>query len=602
MMNTIVRILLLVSLLILAAGCEIEGGTPRPTSPGLAVESPAPTASPIPTVAVEDSPRISQTTLRIGVLDEPPDLWPYQLNASDERVTGPITHLLFPPPLFPVSYEMTTTGVLEQVPSIENGDVQIRQVDVFLDANGNITETPTDTVTQTQQLVVTYRWNPDLRWSDGEPLTAGDSLFAYELARQVDLGTQATASLAITERYELVDAHTTRAVLKADYTGPAYLQTAWIPLPRHLLATVPPTDLAENDHVLSPVSYGPYSIERREPGLIRLDRNPHYAGPEPAAAAVSFVVLDNLDMLRNSIAGGSLDLAASDRVSAEQLAVLNQDAEQGILDLYVTSGPIWEHLDFNLDVAILQDIRMRRAIAHAIDREQLARTLVGEQTSILDSWILPDHWAAAPAGELTTYRYDPEQARQLLDEMGLVDNDGDGLREAEGQPLTLSLLTTSETPLRRAIADQLVADLGEVGIALIIEELSTEEFYNRDSPLFRRNFQLAQFAWIAGQDPGGLSLWSCAAVPSEENGWTGNNFAGWCFREADQQIRIANTSLDRDERIAAYLQHQQLYTQELPTLPLFQRPLLAISTPDLTGIQPDPLAPITWNLTEWERR
>jgi peptide/nickel transport system substrate-binding protein len=601
MMN-MVRIFALLLLLLLTAGCEIEGGTPRPTNPGVAGESPEPTAGPVPTAAATDSIQISQTTLRIGLLDEPPDLWPYQWDASDERVTGPITQLLFPPPLFPVSYEMTTTGVLERVPSLDNGDVEIRRVEVFLDANGNISTTPTDTVTQTEQLVVTFRWNPDLRWSDGEPLTAGDSLFAYELARQVNLGAQATASLAITERYELVDAHTTRAVLKPDYTGPAYLQTAWTPLPRHLLASVPPTELAENEHVLRPVSYGPYSIERREAGLIRLNRNPHYAGAEPATEAVSFVVLDNLDMLRNSIAGGSIDLAISDRVSAEQLAVLSQDAEQDVLELYVTAGPIWEHLDFNLDVSLLQDLRMRRAIAQSINRAELARRLIGTQNRLLDSWILHDHWAAASAGDLTLYRHDPEQARQLLDEMGMIDSDNDGIREVEGQPLTLTLLTTEGTPLRRAIADQLVSDLGAVGIALIIEQLPNEELYNPAGPLFRRSFQLAQFAWIAGHDPGGLSLWSCAAVPNEENGWTGNNFAGWCFREADQQIRIANTSLDREERIAAYLRHQQLYTQELPTLPLFQRPLVAISTPNLAGIALDPLAPITWNLTEWERR
>lgn len=592
--------LVAILLLLLLTGCEIEGGAPRPATPGAPVESP-PAASPMPTVAVEVEPQVAQTTLRIGLLDEPPDLWPYQLNASDERVTGPVTQLLFPPPLLPVAYEMTSTGVLERVPSLENGDVQTRTVDVYLDANGSITSTPTDTVTRTEQLVVTYRWNPDLHWSDGEPLTAGDSLFAYELAQQISLGEQAAASLAITERYELVDTYTTRAILKPDYTGPAYLQTAWTPLPRHLLADVPPTQLGEHEYVRMPIGYGPYRIERREAGLIRLDRNPHYGGPEPVAEAVSFVVLENLDMLRNSIAGGSIDLAVSDRVNAEQLAVLNQDQEQGLIDLYVTAGPIWEHLDFNLDVPLLQDIRMRRAIAQAINREELARILVGEQSKILDSWILPDHWAAAPASNLTLYRHDPEQARRLLDEIGIVDNDSDGLREIDGQVLTLQLLTTDGTPLRQAIANQLVADLGAVGIALIVESLPTEQFYSPDGPLFQRSFQLAQFAWIAGSDPGGLSLWSCAAVPSEKNGWAGNNFAGWCFREADQQIRIANTSLDREERVAAYRRHQELYTQEIPTLPLFQRPIVTISAPGLQGLAPDPLAPITWNLGEWER-
>jgi peptide/nickel transport system substrate-binding protein len=90
-------------------------------------------------------------------------------------------------------------------------------------------------------------------------------------------------------------------------------------------------------------------------------------------------------------------------------------------------------------------------------------------------------------------------------------------------------------------------------------------------------------------------------VPSPENGWSGDNFAGWCFRDANQAILAAVTSLDPAERKAAYLRHQQLWTQEVPVLPLYQRLSLAIIAPDVHGPQPDPLAPITWNIASWRR-
>ncbi len=91
-------------------------------------------------------------------------------------------------------------------------------------------------------------------------------------------------------------------------------------------------------------------------------------------------------------------------------------------------------------------------------------------------------------------------------------------------------------------------------------------------------------------------------MPSEANRWTGNNFPGWCFFEADKAIRTATTSIATGERGAAYLRQQQLFTQELPALPLFQRVDATISAPMIEGVQPDPTAPFTWNLSAWVRK
>jgi peptide/nickel transport system substrate-binding protein len=221
---------------------------------------------------------------------------------------------------------------------------------------------------------------------------------------------------------------------------------------------------------------------------------------------------------------------------------------------------------------------------------------------VLESWIVPGQPGAAPPDQLTRYPFNPDEARRLLDEAGIVDANGDGLRELGGQPLALSLVTTQSSPLRLAAAQRIGADLQALGVGLSVQEMPTSALYSLDGPLFRRTFQLALFAWIAGPDPRGWERWSCAGVPSETNGWTGNNFPGWCFFEADRAIRVATTSLSQEERDAAYLRQQQLFTQELPVLPLFQRVDLTLVTPTLQGVQADPTAPITWNMERWERR
>lgn len=618
-MKTIQRSCLLLVVIALA-GCEIQGGVARPTSvasvptaaPAASPEPAAPTAeaapagdpaaTPATATAPSESPVVDAGGVRIGLLTDPGDLLPYHDDSADERVTAPISQLIFPAPLLALGYTYTTTGVLTQVPSLENGDVTVSPVDVFLDQTGAITSTATEVVTQVQQISVVFRWNPDLSWSDGEPVTAADSLFAYELARTVNLGQETLSKLDLLERYEQVDEHTTRAVLKPDFIDPAYLTTYFTPLPRHLLEARDPAELRSGEYALLPVGYGPFAVERREQGSLRLARNPHYAGPVGPIETVSFIFRDDLDLLRSSVAGGSLDVAALDQPLPEALATIRADGASGALQVSAVASPIWEHLDFNLDVPVLQDIRVRRALAQAVNREAMVADLLGGYGAVLDSWIVPGQWAAAPADQLTRYPYSPDEARRLLDEAGIVDSNGDGLREAGGQPLTLSLVTTQGSPLRLAVAQRIRDDLAAIGVGLSLQEVPTAGLYSSEGPLFRRTFQLALFAWIAGPDPRGWERWSCAGVPNPGNGWTGNNFPGWCFFEADRAIRVATTSLSREERAAAYLRQQQLFTQEIPVLPLFQRVDLVLASPTLDGVGADPTAPFTWNIATWTRR
>jgi peptide/nickel transport system substrate-binding protein len=584
-------------LTLLVSGCQIEGGVPPRSTPGAIAVTEAPTAVAQPTAA-------SQTSVfRIGLLDPPEDLLPYYLNVDDQRSTSPVTQLLFPAPLLAFNYTYTTTGVLEEVPSLENGGITLAKTQAYLDAAGVITTTATSVVTDAQQLVVTYRWNPDLKWADGTPVTAADSVFAYETMKAAPPSQDIKDRLDLLVRYEADGDHTTRAYLKPDFTGPDYLETSWLPLPRHLLQGVKPEELADSDFARRPLGYGPYMLDGIEQNQIRLKRNPEYTGSQPVADSVVFSFYPGVDALRMAALNNEIDLAVTERFTEEQHTFLERDQREGRLSLIYTPGPIWEHLNFNLDVPLFQDIRVRRAIAHGTNRPGMIKNFMAGQGEVLQSWVLPGQWAAAPADQITRYDYDPEKARTLLDEVGLLDTTNDGMRERpNGEPLTITLITTDGPPLRTSIANQFKDDMAAIGLSVTIEKLPRQRLYSPDGPLFRREFELAQFAWIAGPDPRGLSLWSCRAVPSQTNNWSGDNFPGWCFREADQSLRTANTTLDINERRAAYVRQQQLFTQELPALPLFQRLLLTFQRPGLSGIKPDPLAPITWNIAEWQHK
>jgi peptide/nickel transport system substrate-binding protein len=622
------RYILCVALCVLLAACTIEGGVAPPTTPGaLPPPPPTPTAAAAPTAPLTSTATLTSTEnltatetltdgtaalpapgdlrgeFRIGLLHEPTDLLPYFADVEDQRTTAPVSQLLFPAPLLAVDYTYTTTGVLERVPSLENGDVQIEDVTRYLDESGALTTTRTENSETVPRIVVTYRWNADLRWSDGITVTADDSVFAYELAQQLPLGAEASRRLELTERYERVDDHTTRAILKPDFIDPAFLRTFWTPMPRHLLADIPPQQLFDDTYALLPVGYGPYMLERREQGSIRLRRNPHYQGTPPQADVVSFVFLAGIDDLRASLRARTLDVGVNHQVAPENIPRFDATADTGTLTVYYVPNQVWEHLDFNLDVPLFQSVGMRQAIAFGTNRQQMADTLYGGHVPVLDSWILPEHWAAAPASDLTTYEYDPQQANAMLDALGLLDRDGDGIREQDedGTPITATLITTDGMP-RTAIAEMFQQDMGSIGISVTLQTMPVAALYSPEGPLFRRTFELAQFAWIADVDPRGREIWGCDTVPGPQNDWSGQNLPGWCFFDAHWSIISATTTLDRAERQQAYRQHQQLFTQELPVLPLFQRLDVVLSDPTLHGLRPDPIAPITWNIQAWSRQ
>jgi peptide/nickel transport system substrate-binding protein len=470
----------------------------------------------------------------------------------------------------------------------------------FLDATGEFTTTETATPTTTQQLTITYRWNDELRWADGTPLTAADSVFSFELYGQVDTTQAARAAQDLVERYEQVDDHTTRAVLKPGRVDPAYIVTAWPPLPRHLLADRPPQE-ALDEFKQQPLGYGPFTFAEQLEREIVLTRNAYWPDAERLPERLLFRFFDNADELRRAVTSGDVDAGTLERVPPDLFAFLDQDQQSDAAEVTYLPGPVYEHLDFNLADQRLQDVRVRQAIAYAINRQGMSDAVFGGKVEPLHSWILPEQRAFYAGDEqLTRYSYNPDRARALLDEAGVVDNDGDGVREAAGQPFALTLLTT-DTSLRVALAQRVADDLNAIGMQVTVEPQPVDQFFSPTGSLFRRTFEVVLFGWIADVEPGGVPLWSCSAVPIPENNYTGNNFSGWCFEAAEWPIRRATNTLDSRVRAQAYLEHQRLWTQEVPVVPLLQRPLVVIAQPQVQGLAPDPLAPITWNIAEWRR-
>jgi peptide/nickel transport system substrate-binding protein len=251
--------------------------------------------------------------------------------------------------------------------------------------------------------------------------------------------------------------------------------------------------------------------------------------------------------------------------------------------LKVATGPsaLLTYLLMKNDDPILQDVRVRRAIAYAIDREKIVRGKLGGHARLATGLIAPGHWAYD--GEVATYPHDPARARQLLDEAGYPPGP-DGVR------LHLDYKVSSDG-MRLAIARLIAQDLADVGIDC---EVRSFEFATVFADIKRGNYQLAalQTGEIAEPDMY-INFFHSARIPTPDQPDLANR-VHYRSAEADRLIEAGRHTLDRDARKKIYAELQRLMALDLPVVPLWHEDNVAVLNRDVEGFQVLPNARISF--------
>ena len=251
----------------------------------------------------------------------------------------------------------------------------------------------------------------------------------------------------------------------------------------------------------------------------------------------------------------------------------------------------------------LSDLRVRQAIAHCIDRDALIAsvyTYVPDDVKAslrMDSFVPKSHWAYG--GPYQDYEYSVEKGNALLEEAGWTLSEDAAYRvNANGDTLELTL-TTTNAQFRQtwaAVVEQQVADCG---ILLIRQHTPASWWFGDTTGLARRDFELGAFAWVGQADPSGRSLYACDQIPTPANNWEGQNGMGWCNELASQNVVLANNTLERDVRAAAYNIVQEEFAKDMVSLPLFQRAEAEAWSLNLEGLVTDPTEYGTASAAGW---
>lgn len=420
----------------------------------------------------------------------------------------------------------------------------------------------------------------DVRWHDGQPVTAEDVKFTFDLAKTPETASLlATAFLADVASARVLDARTIEFRFARPHAQ-AVEDFWWPPLPRHLLHDVAPAELANAAYNREPVGSGPFRFgEWRANERLVLERNPDFpdalGGPAAAARLVFRIVPEASTLLTELLTGRvHVDLP----LLPEQVREIERNPSTR---LFSFPGTTVYFIGWNNDREPFTDARVRLALAHAINRQEIVDALLYGHGELATSTIPP--WHPAYPADVTPLAHDPARAAQLLDAAGWRDADGDGVRERGGRRLSFTMLT-SDDQLRRAVVEVLQNQLRQVGVQV---ELRVTEFQTMLAAHKERDFDAVFTNWVLDNfqvagSPFALFHSSLVEVPLSTNRSAVRN------PRLDALIERGATALEPDRQRATWREFTQLLQQEQPVTFLFWLAELAAAGSDVQGIEMDP--------------
>ena len=456
-------------------------------------------------------------------------------------------------------------------------------------------------------IAVTYTLRADARWGDGTPVTTKDVLFTWEVGRHPQSGVADAELYRRIERIDVKDDHTftlhvnKRTCNFADISGfgllPAHIDRKNFADP----ADYRKRSAYESDTANPGLWYGPYRVVRVVPGShVVLEPNPTWWGPPPQFKRVVVKAIENTAaMTSNLLAGGIHYIAGEIGMTLDQAIAFEKRYGERFRFVY-KSALVYEHIDANFDNPILADRRVRRALMHAIDRQAISTRLFGGHLPVAHANVSPLDPVYAP--DVPKYAYDPKRAGALLDDAGWRTLK-DGIRHnARGDRLQLQIMTTAGSKTRELVQQVVQSNLRQVGIDLRIRNEPPRVLFG-DTIARRKYPALAMYAWLSAPGSVPRNQLHSNEVPTEANGWSGENYPGFRNAEMDALLDRVETECEPARNRALWRQLQRLYAAELPALPLYFRAEAHIMPEWLAGVRPTGHQyPSTLWIEQWRAR
>jgi peptide/nickel transport system substrate-binding protein len=420
-------------------------------------------------------------------------------------------------------------------------------------------------------LTFTYYLRKDVLWHDGEPFTAHDVKFTYDTILNEEINSPRRADfvdILTPEQIVVLDDYTIQFQLtKIDPTWLCCKDIYGI-IPEHILGEMTAAEInAAEFNTLAPIGTGPFMFrEWVKDDHVALVANPNYFKEGPNLGFMYYKIVENQTVEFAQLQTGEVDFA--DVTSA----LWEEAQEQEHLDCKAYQDFGFNFYIYQLDpekTPLFLDVRTRQALLYGLDRQAIVDSITQGLADVAHSVVPPLSWAHNPDNE-PQYPYDPEKAKELLDEAGWVDEDGDGVREAhgvigveDGTPFTFEIHTNAGNQEREQLIVTMQQYWNEIGVGAETAFIEWNALLAELTETYEYEMIMVGFSWDV--DPDQKTMWH---TDSYGGGFNMNKYSN---PELDEVLDAALNTADQEERKELYYEMQRILAEEVPAPILYFR-------------------------------
>jgi peptide/nickel transport system substrate-binding protein len=436
---------------------------------------------------------------------------------------------------------------------------------------------------------VTFRLRRDVRWHDGQPVTAGDVKFTFDLAKDPEAASLlGSAYLNLVRSATVVDSFTVHFTFESPHAQ-ALDGFWWPPLPAHLLEGVAAAGLAQHAFNRQPVGSGPFRFADWRPNQsLTLAANPDHApslGGPPHLERVVFRVVPEATTMVTELINGTADMIGYTLLPDQAAQIRDQ---RGV-ELRHYPSREFTFFAWNHTRPLFAEPRVRRAMTMAIDRQQIIDGLL-QRFAVPSTGMIPPWSPMHP--DLEALPHDPAAARRLLEEVGWRDSDGDGLLDRDGRPFRFVLTINSANRLHADIAQVMQQQLRQVGVDV---QIRPQEFQSLLQQYKAREYDAVLANWSLDTfkvDPS--PLFSCAQAQIAGSA----NRTGYCNPGGDALMAQGLRTTDEGEGRRIWSEYSRILQEDQPLTFLYWIEDMAGLGPRMRNVQTDVRSKIV-NIREW---
>ncbi len=432
-------------------------------------------------------------------------------------------------------------------------------------------------------LLLRFTLRKGILWEDGVELTADDMEFTYLMMIDPNTPTAYSGDFQAVKKFVKLDKYS----FEVHYEKPfARSLTTWmhVILPKHALEG---QDLRSTPLARKPLSCGPYTLKEWLPAsMITLEANPNYFEGRPFFDQRIFRVISDISTMFLELKAGKIDIMPS-LTPQQYLFQTNSKEFKQNFNVYKDISRTYSFMGYNLRNPLFSDIKVRKAIAHAINKDDIIKgALLGQGTRTIGPY-KPETWVYND--KIEDYRFDVKASLELLKEAGWTQNT-EGQLVKDGKPFSFTLLTNQGNETRIKIALIIQSQLAKLGIEVKVRTVEWAAFIKNF--ISTGYFDAIILSWNILEDPDVFDVWH-----SSRAGGT-LNFINYQNPEVDSLLEQARSTLDQDKRKKLYDRFQEILHEEQPYCFLYVPYSISAVSNRFEGIDPA-AAGVFHNLDQW---